>query len=109
MEVALAREEIPERSLRRVWTERQGNRGRPLLLVAPAGDAAVFVVGPVLNDPQVVDPLPLVNAIEKACELAPNEASRSLEREIATLAAQDVPGVTVRGLLTGHYVRTRLE
>ncbi len=109
MEVALAREHVQERSLRRVWNERQGSRGRPLLLIAPAGDSGVFVVGPILNEPQVVEPLALVTAIEQACELAPNEASRSLEREIATLAAQDVPGVTVRGLLTGHYVRTRLD
>lgn len=109
VEIALAREHVQERSLRRVWNERQGSRGRPLLLVAPAGDSGVFVVGPILNEPQVVEPLALVKAIEQACELAPNEASRSLEREIATLAAQDVAGVTVRGLLTGHYVRTRLD
>ena len=109
VEVALAREHIPERSLRRVWNERQGSRGRPLLLIAPSDDSGVFVVGPVLNEPQAVEPLPLAKAIEQACELAPNEASRNLDREITNLAAQDVAGVTVRGLLTGHYVRTRLE
>lgn len=109
VEIALAREHVQERSLRRVWNERQGSRGRPLLLIAPAADSGVFVVGPILNEPQVVEPLALVAAIEQASELAPNEASRRLEREIATLAAQDVPGVTVRGLLTGHYVRTRLD
>ena len=71
MEIAFAREHVPERSLRRVWNERQGSRGWPLLLIAPSDDSGVFVVGPVLNEPQVVDPLPLAKAIEQACELAP--------------------------------------
>ena len=109
LEIALARGQVAERSLRRVWTERQANRGRPLLLISSAGESGVFVVGPALSDPQIVDAVPLSKAIEQAWELPPNEAARSLGRDIAALAAQDVAGVTVRGLLTGHYVRTRLE
>ncbi len=111
VEVALARTAIPERSLARVWTDRSGDGGQPLLLVAPADAAAgdVAVVGPVRDMRGEVDPAGLARAIAEAAERPPNEAARLLALAIGDLRRQAIPGVIVHGLLTAWYVRERLR
>ena len=111
VEVALARAAIPERSLARVWDERRGDGGQPLLLVAPAADdpEAVAVVGPDRETRGEVEPAALALAIAAAAGSPPNEAARELARSIGDLLRQAIPGVVVHGLLTAHEVKTRLR
>ena len=109
VDVALARSAIPARSLTRVWDERRGGGGQPLVLVAPAGDAsAVTVVGPERDARGEVEPATLARVIADAAARPPNEAARDLALAIGDLRREVIPGVIVRGLLTAYYVRERL-
>ena len=111
VDVALARAAIPARSLARVWDERRGGGGQPLVLVAPADDAdaaAVAVVGPERDARGEVEPATLARVIADAAARPPNEAARDLALAIGDLRREAIPGVIVRGLLTPYYVRERL-
>ena len=110
-EFALAPESIPERSLRRVWRDRLGRRAIPLLLVAPglSDSASVAVVGPREGEPQEVPPTDLAELIDSAKDLTANAANRRLAQSIRELGSMAIPGVMVHGLLTEHYVKTRLS
>ena len=109
VDVALARTAIPARSLTRVWDERRGGGGQPLVLVAPAEDAsAVTVVGPERDARGEVEPATLARVIADAAARPPNEAARDLALAIGDLRREAIPGVIVRGLLTAYYVRERL-
>ena len=110
VDVALARSAIPARSLTRVWDERRGGGGQPLVLVAPAEDAsaAVTVVGPERDARGEVEPATLARVIADAAARPPNEAARDLALAIGDLRREAIPGVIVRGLLTAYYVRERL-
>ncbi len=110
-ELALASESIPERSLRRVWRDRLGRRAIPLLLVAPglSDSACVAVVGPREGEPQEVAPTDLAELIDSAKDLTANAANRRLAQSIRELGSMAIPGVMVHGLLTEHYVKTRLS
>ena len=110
LEVALARDPIPARSLVRVWRDRQAGRGRPLLLVAPSdGDGErIAVVGPSEGQPRTAEPSALAIEIARLSHETPQRAARAVEQALAGLSDQALPGVIVRDLLTIHYVRTRL-
>jgi len=114
-EVALGRSPVPHASYRRVWRERERGRGRPLIVILPsASDPSLLsVVGPreaVTSTPfSVNDPLALAQAVESVRTLQPSAASRQIEQALEALSRAAVPGVTVHGLLTDHFVRRRLR
>ena len=108
-EVALVRRDIDRRSLKRLWRARQANRARPLLLVAPSeAPDRVAVVGPAETEPRDAEPIALFEAVAPLATATPRQAQRALEQALERLSEQSLPGVLVRGLLTDHYVRTRL-
>jgi hypothetical protein len=115
LEVALCRFPVPRASYGRVWRERQRGRGRPLIVVLPSSSelGALMVIGPreaVTRTPFLVkDPDALAAIIESGRTLPPSAASRQIEQALETLSRIAVPGVTVHGLLTDHFVRRRLH
>lgn len=110
VEVALAREAVARRSLPRVWKDRRGTRATPLLVVAPSEEAGlVSVVGPTADQPiRDINPETLATEVARLRNESAIRAGRALEESLARLFDEALPGVQVRGVLTTHYVRSRL-
>ena len=110
VEMARARAVVPARSLGRAWRDRRGARAIPLLLVAPGEtEGRVAVVGPAAAEPvREVDSERLAIEVARLRAETAIRAGRALNEILDSLAGAVVPGVEVRGLLTDHFVRTRL-
>jgi hypothetical protein len=110
IEVALA-SPVSERHLRALWRKRQANRAKPLLLVVPAGDSHVRVLGP--QRPE--DPIREIgrdSLIATLSELQPKsrrDAVAGLQAALERLDRSGVPGIVIRGLLTRHVLTQRLK
>lgn len=110
VEVALARNAVSRRSLPRVWKDRRGGRITPLLLVAGSEEAGrVAVVGPADDQPiRDISPETLADEIARLRSESTLRAGRALEESLQRLSDEALPGIQVRGVLTTHYVRSRL-
>ena len=107
----LWRESGSDTALRRTWTERKGQRPRPLVLLSPSSDRSkVRVCGP--QHPRPIRELPfepMLNLLQEAAGLHFNEAGQTLAREFIRLEEAAIPGLRVKELLTPHFVRERLR
>ena len=110
MEVAYAPDPIPERSLGRVWRERQAGRATALLVVCPgAADERLAVVGPNNQEPvRRAHAHALIQELRGAASRTQLDAARRLDAALNVLNLAAVPGVVAHGLLTTHYLTRRL-
>jgi len=111
IEIATSTASIPERSLRRVWRDRESGRGVALLVVSPhPALAKVWVVGPSAQSgpPRAADVQALVRELVSIRGLSPRQAAARLAEVLERLDRISIPGVLVHGLLTDHYVERRL-
>ena len=111
VEVVACGDPIPQRQLRRVWREREGGRGIPLLLVTEhPTPGKVWVAGPSGDSgpPRAVDADSLVREIASIRDLRERQAAAQLEEALGRLERAVIRGLLVRGLLTNHFVERRL-
>ena len=111
IEIATSRTSIPERSLRRVWRDRESGRGVALLVVSPhPALTKVWVVGPSEQSgpARAADVQSLVHEVISVRGLSPRQAVARLAEALERLDRISIPGVLVHGLLTDHYVERRL-
>ena len=110
VEVAYAPDPIPERSLGRVWRERQAGRATALLVVCPGeADERLAVVGPNNQEPvRRAHAHALIQELRDAASRTQLDAARRLDAALNVLNLAAVPGVVAHGLLTTHYLTRRL-
>jgi hypothetical protein len=110
IEVALAGN-VNERRLRALWRKRQGNRAKPLLVVVPAGDSQVRLLGPQRPEDPIRE-IALDSLIMTLTELqakSRRDAVAGLQTALERLDRGGVPGIVIRGLLTRHVLTRRLR
>lgn len=110
IEVALA-SRVNERRFRALWRKRQGNRAKPLLVVVPAGDPQVRLLGPQRADDPIREVAldSLISTLRELQSKSRRDAVAGLQAALERLDLGGVPGVVVRGLLTRHVLTQRLK
>ncbi|MCY4121263.1 MAG: hypothetical protein OXG72_10130, partial [Acidobacteria bacterium] len=110
LEVAYSPDPISERSLGRVWRDRQAGRATALLVVCPGeADERLAVVGPNSADPvRRAHTHGLIQELLDAASRSQLDAARRLDAALAVLNLAAIPGVVAHGLLTTHYLTRRL-
>lgn len=112
IEVALVHESLTQPQLRRLWRTRDANRGVPLLLLSTieGNSEQVLTAGLTQGSLRVgqVDQRALARALTEVRTLPALQAAARLRQALDELQQDGVPGILVHGLLTNHFVRTRL-